>query len=58
MNRFALADYLGMVTKSSERSFAKLETEGLIRRITTRTVEIIDLNGLQRLQRELRRNHH
>ena len=32
VNRFDLADYLGTVTKSSERAFARLESEGLIRR--------------------------
>jgi CRP-like cAMP-binding protein len=58
MNRFDLADYLGTVTKSSERSFAKLESEGLIRRITPREIEIIDISGLQRLQCRLRRTHH
>ena len=58
MNRFDLADYLGTVTKSSERSFARLESEGLIRRITPRTIEIKDINGLRHLQCSLRRTHH
>jgi|ERR1017187_2773304 CRP-like cAMP-binding protein len=58
VNRFDLADYLGTVTSSSERSFAKLESLGLIRRVTSRTVQIIDLSGLQRLQCEQRRGHH
>jgi CRP-like cAMP-binding protein len=58
INRFDLADYLGIVTKSSERSFAKLESEGYIRRITSRTIQIIDMTGLQRLQCEQRRHHH
>jgi CRP-like cAMP-binding protein len=58
VNRFDLADYLGTVTKSSERSFAKLESEGFIRRITSRTIEIVDISGLQRLQREQPRDHH
>ena len=57
MNRSDLADYLGIVTKSSERSFAKLEGDGVIRRITARTVEILDLKALQRLQYEQRRDH-
>ena len=58
VNRFDLADYLGTVTKSSERAFAKLEGEGLIRRVTSRTIEILDIAGLQRVQREQRRGHH
>jgi len=58
VNRFDLADYLGTVTKSSERAFARLESEGLIRRVTSRTIEILDVAGLQRVQREQRRGHH
>ena len=57
VNRFDLADYLGTVTKSSQRSFAKLENGGFIRRITSRTIEILDVDGLQRLQREQRHSH-
>jgi CRP-like cAMP-binding protein len=57
VNRFDLADYLGMVTKSSERAFARLESEGLIRRVTSRSIEILDISGLQRLQHEQRRGH-
>ena len=58
VNRFDLADYLGTVTKSSERAFAKLESLGLIRRVTSRTIEILDIAGLQLVQREQRRGHH
>jgi len=58
VNRFDLADYLGTVTKSSERAFARLESEGLIRRVASRTIEILDIAGLQRVQREQRRGHH
>jgi CRP-like cAMP-binding protein len=58
VNRFDLADYLGTVTKSSERAFVRLESEGLIRRVTSRTIEILDITGLQRVQREQRRGHH
>jgi CRP-like cAMP-binding protein len=58
VNRFDLADYLGTVTKSSERAFARLEGEGLIRRVASRTIEILDIAGLQRVQREQRRGHH
>jgi len=58
VNRFELADYLGTVTKSSERAFARLESAGLIRRITSRTIEILDIAGVQRVQCGHRRNHH
>ncbi len=58
VNRFDLADYLGTVTKSSERAFARLESEGLVRRVASRTIEILDIAGLQRVQREQRRGHH
>ena len=58
VNRFDLADYLGTVTKSSERAFARLESEGLIRRVASRTIEVLDAAGLQRVQREQRRGHH
>jgi CRP-like cAMP-binding protein len=58
VNRFDLADYLGTVTKSSERAFARLESEALIRRITSRTIEIRDIAGLHRVQSEQRRGHH
>ena len=57
VNRFDLADYLGTVTKSSERAFARLESEGLVRRLASRTIEILDVAGLHRVQREQRRGH-
>jgi len=58
VNRFDLADYLGMVTKSFERSFAALESRGLIRRVTSRTIQIVDMGGLHRLCQEQPRSHH
>jgi CRP-like cAMP-binding protein len=58
VNRFDLADYLGTVTKSSERAFAKLESQGLIRRVTSRTIQILDIEALKLVQREQRRGHH
>jgi CRP-like cAMP-binding protein len=57
VNRFDLADYLGTVTKSSERAFARLESQGFVRRVTSRTIEILDIDGLQLLQREQRHGH-
>jgi len=58
LNRFDLADYLGVASRSAERAFAKLEKQGLVRRITPRTIEILDMGGLKRLQLEQRRSHH
>ena len=58
VNRFDLADYLGMVTKSSERCFARLESQGFIRRVTSRTIEITDMHGLQSLCQEQLRSRH
>jgi CRP-like cAMP-binding protein len=58
VNRFDLADYLGVASRSAERAFAKLEKLGLLRRITPRNIEILDVNGLERLQLEQRRSQH
>ena len=58
VNRFDLADYLGVVSRSAERAFAKLEKQGLVRRITPRIIEILDLGGLGRLKLEQRRSPH
>jgi len=57
VNRFDLADYLGTAPESAARAFARLESQGLIRRITSRTIEILDIAGLQLLQRGPRRGH-
>jgi CRP-like cAMP-binding protein len=58
VNRFDLADYLGVASRSAERAFARLETQGLVRRVTPRIIEILDMDGLKRLQLEQRRSHH
>jgi CRP-like cAMP-binding protein len=58
VNRFDLADYLGVASRSAERAFAKLEKQGLVRRITPRIIEILDVGRLERLQLEQRRCHH
>jgi CRP-like cAMP-binding protein len=57
VNRFDLADYLGTVPESAARAFTKLESLGLVRRITARTIEVLDIDGLQSLQRGPRRCH-
>jgi len=58
VNRFELADYLGVASRSAERAFARLEKLGLVRRITPRVIEILNIDGLERLQLEQRRSHH
>jgi len=55
VNRFDLADYLGTAPESAARSFARLERDGLVRRVTSRTLEILDVDGLKALQRGRRR---
>jgi CRP/FNR family transcriptional regulator len=57
VNRLDLADYLGTAPESTARAFAKLESEGLVRRISSRTIEILDVEGLQHLQCGRRRAH-
>lgn len=57
VNRFDLADYLGTVPQSAARAFTILEDRGLVRRVTSRTIEILDIAGLQLLQRGPRRGH-
>jgi CRP-like cAMP-binding protein len=52
VNRFDLADFLGTVTKSSERAFTRLEGQGFIRRVTSRTIEILNAEGLRLLLHE------
>ena len=58
VNRFDLADYLGVASRSAERAFVKLEKQGLVRRVTPRIIEILDMDGLKRLQLEQRRSQH
>jgi len=57
VNRFDLADYLGTAPESAARAFARLESQGLVRRLTSRTIEILDIDGLQLLRRGPRRGH-
>jgi CRP-like cAMP-binding protein len=55
LSRFDIADYLGTAPETVARGFLRLEREGLIRRVTTRVVQIRDIDGLQRLRTEKRR---
>ncbi|HUR58444.1 MAG TPA: Crp/Fnr family transcriptional regulator [Opitutaceae bacterium] len=57
VNRFDIADYLGTAPESAARAFARLEAEGLIKRVTSRTVDILDTEGLVEMQRGRRRGH-
>jgi CRP-like cAMP-binding protein len=56
VNRFDLADYLGTSPESTSRAFARLEREGLLKRVNSRIVEILDVKGLEKLQRGRRRS--
>ena len=42
--------------EETTRAFAKLESQGLIRRISSRTIEILDVEGLELMQSGPRRN--
>ena len=56
ISRFDVADYLAAPRQSTTRAFAKLESQGLIRRISSRTIEILDVEGLELMQSGPRRN--
>jgi hypothetical protein len=56
VNRFDLADYLGMAPETTARAFNRLESEGLVRRIDSRMIEILNVNGLKNLRSRRRRN--
>jgi CRP-like cAMP-binding protein len=49
LTRFDLGDYLGIAAETVVRSFAKLEKEKFIRRLSSRLIEIRDLDALRRL---------
>ena len=55
LSRFDIADYLGTAPETVARGFLRLEREGLIRRETTREVQIRDIEGLRRLRAGKRR---
>lgn len=57
INRFDLADYLGIARETAARAFARLEREGLVRRHPSGSIEILDVNGLRQLQRARRRRN-
>jgi CRP-like cAMP-binding protein len=51
MSRFDIADYLGTSPESVARAFTKLEREGLLRRTSPRSVELLDPDRLARFVR-------
>lgn len=50
VNRFDLADYLGTTRETATRAFARLEEEGLVTRINSQKIQVLNLKGLQLLQ--------
>lgn len=50
VNRFDLADYLGTTRETATRAFTRLEDEGLVKRINSQTIQVLNLMGLHRLQ--------
>jgi len=50
INRFDLADYLGIARETAARAFTRLEQRGLARRLNSGSIEILDIEGLQKLQ--------
>jgi len=50
INRFDVADYLGIARESLSRAFAKLERDRLVRRLSSGSIEILDRVRLQELQ--------
>ncbi len=51
MSRFDIADYLGTSPESVARAFAVLERRTFVRRLSPRTIELIDADGLARFVR-------
>lgn len=51
MSRFDIADYLGVTPESVARAFVTLERRGFVRRVSPRSVELLDVDGLARLIR-------
>ena len=47
VNRSDLADYLGTAPESISRAFSRLESERLLKRVGPRTLEILDVSGLE-----------
>jgi len=57
LTRFDLGDYLGTTAESVVRAFAKMEKEGLIKRKSSRIIEMRNTIALQQMVGERRRKH-
>ncbi len=57
ISRADLADYLGIAPESTARAFAKLESLGLIRRTTPRSIQVLDVAGLRTIHAAPRRQN-
>jgi CRP-like cAMP-binding protein len=55
LTRFDMADYLGTAPETIARGFLRLESDGLVGRITSRLIKIRDMAALRELQMEKRR---
>jgi CRP-like cAMP-binding protein len=55
LTRFDIADYLGTSPETVARGFLLLERDGLVRRVSSRVIQIRSMNGLKRLQKRKRR---
>jgi len=55
LSRFDIADYLGTASETVTRGFGRLEREGIIRRLGSRMIELVDPAALRALQVEKRR---
>jgi len=51
MSRFDIADYLGTSPESLARTFARLEQDGFVERVSPRSVRLCDADALTRLVR-------
>ena len=56
LTRFDLGDYLGVAAETVVRTFAKLERGKIIRRLSSRRIEIEDMDALRRLVNGRRRS--
>ena len=55
INRLDLADYLGIARETAGRAITRLERNGLVRRLGSNTIQILDIAGLRALQPAPRR---
>lgn len=58
LTRFDLGDYLGTAPETVARAFGKLEKVSVVRRISSRLIEIRDLEALRNMVNGRRRTPH